>query len=119
MPRASPHQRPGRSTPGVSRQIRCALDRCLSDADRTRSLRDDAHRVRRRCGWGFQQLACTANQHGRMCCPDRDRAVTPLYDIPVMTIDGEAITLERYRGKAMLIVNVASRCGFTPQYAGL
>jgi glutathione peroxidase len=54
-----------------------------------------------------------------MCCPDRDRAVTPLYDIPVMTIDGEAITLERYRGKAMLIVNVASRCGFTPQYAGL
>ena len=45
--------------------------------------------------------------------------MTALYDIPVMTIDGEAITLKRYRGKAMLIVNVASRCGFTPQYAGL
>ena len=36
-----------------------------------------------------------------------------------MTIDGEAITLARYRGKALLIVNVASRCGFTPQYEGL
>jgi glutathione peroxidase len=45
--------------------------------------------------------------------------LTEIYDIPVMTIDGEAITLRQYRGKAMLIVNVASRCGFTPQYAGL
>ena len=45
--------------------------------------------------------------------------MTELYDIPVMTIDGEAITLTRYRGKALLIVNVASRCGFTPQYEGL
>lgn len=45
--------------------------------------------------------------------------MTELYDIPVMTIDGEAITLRRYREKAILIVNVASRCGFTPQYAGL
>ena len=42
-----------------------------------------------------------------------------LYDIPVTTIDGDAITLDRYRGKALLIVNVASRCGFTPQYRGL
>jgi glutathione peroxidase len=42
-----------------------------------------------------------------------------LYGIPVATIDGAATTLERYRGKALLIVNVASRCGFTPQYAGL
>lgn len=45
--------------------------------------------------------------------------MTELYDIPVMTIDGEAITLERYQGQALLIVNVASHCGFTPQYAGL
>ncbi len=42
-----------------------------------------------------------------------------LYDIPLQTIDGETITLDRYRGKALLIVNVASRCGFTPQYVGL
>ena len=42
-----------------------------------------------------------------------------LYDIPVTTIDGKAITLDAYRGRALLIVNVASRCGFTPQYKGL
>jgi glutathione peroxidase len=42
-----------------------------------------------------------------------------LYDIPVQTIDGETMTLERYRGKHLLIVNVASRCGFTPQYKEL
>ena len=42
-----------------------------------------------------------------------------LYRIPVTSIDGESTTLEPYRGHVMLIVNVASECGFTPQYAGL
>lgn len=42
-----------------------------------------------------------------------------LYDIPVTTIDGETTTLDQYRGKTLLIVNVASQCGFTPQYQGL
>lgn len=41
------------------------------------------------------------------------------HDIPVTTLDGQVVTLEPYRGKALLIVNVASRCGFTPQYRGL
>jgi glutathione peroxidase len=41
------------------------------------------------------------------------------YDIPVKTLSGAASSLEEYRGKALLIVNVASRCGMTPQYAGL
>lgn len=44
---------------------------------------------------------------------------TSIYDIPVRTIDGEETTLGRHRGQRMLIVNVASQCGFTPQYAGL
>lgn len=42
-----------------------------------------------------------------------------LYDIPVTTIDGAQETLGKFRGQAMLVVNVASQCGFTPQYAGL
>jgi len=42
-----------------------------------------------------------------------------LYDIPLKDIDGGATTLAPYRGKVMLIVNVASKCGNTPQYAAL
>ena len=42
-----------------------------------------------------------------------------IYDIPVKNIDGQPTTLSAYKGKVMLIVNVASRCGFTPQYTAL
>ncbi len=42
-----------------------------------------------------------------------------LYDIEVTKIDGQKQKLADYRGQALLIVNVASRCGFTSQYAGL
>ena len=42
-----------------------------------------------------------------------------LYDIDVITIDGTLQKMNVYRGKTLLIVNVASRCGFTPQYEGL
>lgn len=42
-----------------------------------------------------------------------------LYQIPVRRLDGTDTTLTRYRGQVLLIVNVASACGFTPQYAGL
>ena len=40
-------------------------------------------------------------------------------DIALTTVDGRAATLGDFDGRALLIVNVASRCGFTPQYAGL
>lgn len=42
-----------------------------------------------------------------------------LYDIPLRTLSGAPASLADHRGKALLIVNVASKCGLTPQYTGL
>jgi glutathione peroxidase len=44
---------------------------------------------------------------------------TSLYDIPVNKIDGSAATLNEHKGEVLLVVNVASKCGLTPQYEGL
>lgn len=49
----------------------------------------------------------------------KEATVKSIYDYEVKTIDGETTTLAPYKGQVMLIVNVASKCGYTPQYEGL
>jgi len=44
---------------------------------------------------------------------------TTIYDFEAQSIDGRTVSLAGYRGKVLLIVNTASACGFTPQFAGL
>ena len=46
-------------------------------------------------------------------------AADSLFDIPLKDIDGKDTTLKPYQGKVLLVVNVASKCGFTPQYTAL
>jgi glutathione peroxidase len=48
-----------------------------------------------------------------------ERVPAAFYDIEVASLDGGNLRMDRFRGQVLLIVNVASQCGFTPQYAGL
>jgi len=45
--------------------------------------------------------------------------MSTIFDFHAKSIRGEDVSLEKYRGKVLLVVNVASHCGFTPQYTGL
>ena len=45
--------------------------------------------------------------------------MSSLYEIPLKTLSGDDTTLAAHKGKAVLVVNVASKCGLTPQYEGL
>jgi glutathione peroxidase-family protein len=66
----------------------------------------------------FLSFPVFAAMIGRPTSPIGMRMSLPS-DIPLKTIDGKAETLGVFDGKAQLIVNVGSKCGFTPQYAGL
>ena len=63
-------------------------------------------------GWMLGWLGtCASAQEGT--------GVNSLYDFTMKDIDGRDVSLADFRGKALLVVNVASKCGFTGQYAGL
>lgn len=51
--------------------------------------------------------------------PGSGEKMTSIYDFSLKDIDHKEVSLSQYRGKVVMIVNVASRCGFTPQYEGL
>jgi glutathione peroxidase len=51
--------------------------------------------------------------------PAEEGSMTTLYDFTVDDIEGRQVALDRYKGKVLLVVNTASKCGFTPQYQGL
>jgi glutathione peroxidase len=60
---------------------------------------------------GFLSIALSAGQGGS--------SAGSFYDLKTKTLDGKPADLGMYRGKVSLVVNVASKCGFTPQYTGL
>jgi glutathione peroxidase len=53
------------------------------------------------------------------CVARHYRPAMALYDYPINTLSGDTTSLKEYEGKTLLLVNVASQCGLTPQYTGL
>jgi glutathione peroxidase len=64
-------------------------------------------------------LAAAAGSEDKKESPKEEKQMKSIYDFRVADIDGNDVNLADYKGKVLLIVNVASKCGFTPQYKGL
>ena len=65
------------------------------------------------------QADSTVTSAGAYLRHPRETPDMSLYDIPLKTLHGDPATLAEHKGKALLLVNVASKCGLTPQYTGL
>jgi glutathione peroxidase len=55
----------------------------------------------------------------RIAQNQKRRRIMSIYDYSYQSLEGKAVSLSEYAGKVMLLVNTASKCGFTPQYEGL
>lgn len=64
-------------------------------------------------------IGMMAGLMGCVSSENEEATVSNIYDLTMQDIDGKAVCLEAFKGKVLLIVNVASKCGFTGQYEGL
>jgi glutathione peroxidase len=74
----------------------------------------------RKLGWIIGLSVLFAAQHSATAGDVKGKTkVTSLYDIKMKSLAGKDVDFAKYKGKVVLIVNVASECGYTPQYKGL
>lgn len=70
-------------------------------------------------GLGWQWLKYSESAPRRATARQEEKGMHNFHDFEIKTIDGKAGSLGEFAGKAVLVVNVASECGLTPQYTGL
>jgi glutathione peroxidase len=63
--------------------------------------------------------ACSKAKDAKPQAKGEPDAINAMWNVPIKTLKGEPTTLAAYKGKALMLVNVASQCGLTPQYATL